>query len=56
VAAGSVLKSIVFGVTASDPRTVAGVCVLMLASSIVASCLPALKAGRVSVTTALHNQ
>jgi predicted permease len=54
VAAATVLQSIVFGVTPSDPLTVAGVCLLMLLSSLLASYLPAARAARLSVTSALR--
>lgn len=53
VASTRVLTSLLFGVGASDPLTLAGVTVLLLAVSLVACWLPARRASRVAPHTAL---
>jgi putative ABC transport system permease protein len=53
LAATRTLRSLLFGVTASDPATFAGVLVLLAVAALLASWLPARRAARVEPTRAL---
>lgn len=54
VAAGRILRGLLFGVTITEPRTFAAVTVAVAASSLVACYLPARRAARVDPTIALR--
>jgi putative ABC transport system permease protein len=56
VAAGRLLGSFLFGVTAQDPLTIAAVCGLLAAVSMAAIYVPARRATRVDPVTALRYQ
>ncbi|MGH9176355.1 MAG: FtsX-like permease family protein, partial [Vicinamibacterales bacterium] len=56
VAAGAAFRRALFGITPTDPTTYAAVFVLLAISSIVASYLPAWRAGRVNVVEALRQE
>jgi ABC-type antimicrobial peptide transport system permease subunit len=53
LAATRALRGLLFGVTASDPATFAGVLVVLAAAALLASWLPARRAARVEPTRAL---
>jgi predicted permease len=55
-AAGAAFRSVLFGVTPTDPLTYAGVFALLAAASIAAAYLPAWRAGRVNVVEALRQE
>jgi len=55
-AAGVAFRSVLFGVTPTDPTTYAGVFVLLAAASVAAAYLPAWRAGRVNVVDALRQE
>jgi putative ABC transport system permease protein len=50
---GSVLGTLLFGVTAHDPPTFVGVAIVCSGAGLLASALPALTAARVDPTAAL---
>lgn len=54
LALGSVLRSLIFGVSARDPITFASVAVLLMAVALAACALPALRATRVEPSEALQ--
>jgi ABC-type antimicrobial peptide transport system permease subunit len=53
---GRLLSGMLYGVTATDAATVAGVVVIVLAVSAVASLLPAVRAARVEPMRALREE
>jgi predicted permease len=53
-AATRVMKDLLFGVSATDPLTFAGVSLLLAAVTLLASCIPALRAARVDPIVALR--
>jgi predicted permease len=55
-AAGTAFRSVLFGVTPTDPPTYAGVVLVLAITSFVASYLPAWRAGRVNVVDALRQE
>jgi macrolide transport system ATP-binding/permease protein len=55
-AAASAFRSVLFGVTPTDPPTYAGVLLVLAMTSLVASYLPAWRAGRVNVVDALRQE
>ena len=56
VAAGGVLNSLLFGVQARDPLTLAGVMVLLLVTALVACAVPAMRATRIDPMAALRDE
>ena len=48
------LRSLLFGITPTDPATYAGLALLLVAAAVAACLLPARQAARVDVTTALR--
>lgn len=56
VAVGLAFRSVLFGITPTDPATYAGVFALLAIVSIVASYLPAWRAGQVNVVEALRQE
>jgi putative ABC transport system permease protein len=50
------MKSILFGITAHDPLTFAGVAVMLAGTALVAALLPAYRASRVDPMTALRQE
>jgi ABC-type antimicrobial peptide transport system permease subunit len=54
LAAGRILSSLLFQVSARDPLTIGGVALVLLAVSIVAALVPARRATRVDPTKALR--
>jgi ABC-type antimicrobial peptide transport system permease subunit len=56
VATATAAQAVLFGVTAVDPVTYGGVLFLLAITSLVASYLPAWRAGRVSVIDALRQE
>jgi putative ABC transport system permease protein len=48
------LRSLLFGITSTDPATYAGVALLLVGAAVAACLLPARQAARVEVTTALR--
>lgn len=56
VAVSLSLRSVLFGITPTDPATYAGVFVLLALACLVASYLPAWRAGRVNVVEALRQE
>jgi predicted permease len=56
VAAGRLLTSLLFGLKPADGITFASVTLLMVGISVVASCLPAIKASRVDPVAALRHE
>ena len=56
VAVATALRSVLFGVTPTDPPTYAAVFALLAITSIVASYLPAWRAGRVNVVDVLRQE
>lgn len=56
VAAGTAFRSVLFGITPTDPPTYAAVFTLLAVTSIVASYLPAWRAGRVNVVDVLRQE
>jgi ABC-type antimicrobial peptide transport system permease subunit len=56
VAAGSAARSVLFGVTPTDPVTYAGVFALLAVASMLAAYVPAWRAGRVNVVDALRQE
>ena len=56
VAAGRVIATLLFGVSPSDPMTIAGVCALLLAVLAAAAYLPARRATRVDPMMALRTE
>jgi putative ABC transport system permease protein len=52
----SLMESLLFGVTARDPGTYAGVAVVLLAVSVGAGMLPARRIARVDPMTALREE
>jgi putative ABC transport system permease protein len=55
-ATATAAKAVLFGVTAVDPLTYLGVLTLLAATSLVATCVPAWRAGRVNVVDALRQE
>ena len=55
-ATGTAFRSVLLGVTPTDPPTYAGVVVILAVTSIAASYLPAWRAGRVNVVEALRQE
>jgi ABC-type antimicrobial peptide transport system permease subunit len=56
LAAGSAARRVLFGVTPTDPTTYFGVVVVLAMASVVASYVPAWRAGRVNVIEALRQE
>jgi ABC-type antimicrobial peptide transport system permease subunit len=56
LAAGSAARRVLFGVTPTDPTTYFGVVVVLAMASVVASYVPAWRAGRVNVVEALRQE
>jgi len=56
LAAGIVGRQVLFGVTPTDPPTYIGVVVVLAVASVIASYLPAWRAGRVNVMQALRQE
>jgi ABC-type lipoprotein release transport system permease subunit len=56
VAATPVLKSMLFGTGARNPMVLAGVCVLVAVTGLVAAYLPALRAASVDPMRALRSE
>jgi ABC-type antimicrobial peptide transport system permease subunit len=56
LAVGIAFGSVLVGVTPTDPPTYAGVAAMLAVTSILASYLPALRAGRVNVVEALRQE
>ena len=54
LALGTVLRSLIFGVSARDPMTFASVAALLVAVALAACALPALRATRVEPSEALQ--
>jgi len=54
LAAGRILSSLLFQVSARDPLTIGGVALVLLAVSVVAALVPARRATRVDPTKALR--
>jgi ABC-type antimicrobial peptide transport system permease subunit len=54
--AGSVLGSLLFGVSRADPMTLSGVAALLSVVAALAAALPALRASRVNPVEALHTE
>jgi ABC-type lipoprotein release transport system permease subunit len=50
------LKAMLFGVTTADVRTLGGVLGLVLATSLVAALIPAIRAARLEPMKALRNE
>jgi ABC-type antimicrobial peptide transport system permease subunit len=55
-AAGAAFKRVLFGIAPTDPLTYTGVFTLLAAASVLASYLPAWRAGRVNVIDALRQE
>ena len=53
---GRLLSGMLYGVTATDAATVAGVVVVVLAVSVIASLIPAVRAARVEPMQALREE
>lgn len=56
LAARSVLETILYGITATDPITLGGVVVLLIAVAMAASSLPAREASKVDPIRALRRE
>jgi predicted permease len=56
LAAGSWLRAFLFGVTPQDPATVAGACVVLALTVLLAACVPAVQASRVDPVIALRSE
>jgi putative ABC transport system permease protein len=54
LAAGGLLRSLLFGVSAADPLTLAGVATVLLAVALAASYIPARRAVRADAMTVLR--
>jgi ABC-type antimicrobial peptide transport system permease subunit len=54
IVAGRTVTSLLFGVSPGDPMLLAGACVLLCATAVVASYLPARRASRVDLIVALR--
>jgi ABC-type antimicrobial peptide transport system permease subunit len=56
LAAGRLLATLLFGVEASDPATLAGAAIFLLAVALIASALPALRAARLDPVEVLRSE